>query len=105
MPARKQRQRHLGEQEDGDFYVARGAGSYLFDTRGKRYVDFVMGWCVGNFAWGDAELESRIERFRGPDYVYPEYRYRPWEELATLLARIAPGDLTKCFRATGGSEG
>lgn len=63
-----------------------------------------MGWCVGNFGWDDPELERRIERFRGPDYVYPEYRYRPWEELATLLSRIAPGRLTKCFRATGGSE-
>ncbi|MDB4875263.1 MAG: argD [Gemmatimonadetes bacterium] len=104
MPARKRGQRHLGEQGDGDLSVARAAGSYLFDTRGKRYVDFVMGWCVGNFGWGDAELERRIERFRGPDYVYPDYRYRPWEELATLLARLAPGDLTKCFRATGGSE-
>jgi acetylornithine/succinyldiaminopimelate/putrescine aminotransferase len=104
VPTRKRGQRHLGEQGDGDVYVARAAGSYLFDTRGKRYVDFVMGWCVGNFGWGDAELERRIERFRGPDYVYPDYRYRPWEELATLLARLAPGDLTKCFRATGGSE-
>lgn len=104
MPATKRGQRHLGEEGDGDLYVARAAGSYLFDTRGKRYVDFVMGWCVGNFGWGDAELEHRIERFRGPDYVYPDYHYRPWEELATLLARIAPGDLTKCFRATGGSE-
>jgi acetylornithine/succinyldiaminopimelate/putrescine aminotransferase len=104
VPARKRGQRHLGEQGDGDFYVARAAGSYLFDTRGKRYVDFVMGWCVGNFGWGDPQLERRLERFRGPDYVYPEYRYRPWEELATLLARIAPGDLTRCFRATGGSE-
>ncbi|MDB4888696.1 MAG: argD, partial [Gemmatimonadetes bacterium] len=104
VPARRRGQGHLGEQGDGDLYVARAAGSYLFDTRGKRYVDFVMGWCVGNFGWGDAELERRIERFRGPDYVYPDYRYRPWEELATLLVRLAPGDLTKCFRATGGSE-
>ena len=104
MPARKRSQRHLGKQGDGDLSVARAAGSYLFDTRGKRYVDFVMGWCVGNFGWGDPELERRLERFRGPDCVYPDYRYRPWEELATLLARIAPGGLTKCFRATGGSE-
>ena len=104
MSGKKRGQSHLGEQGDGDFHVARAAGNYLIDTRGKRYVDFVMGWCVGNFGWGDPELERRIERFRGPDYVYPDYSYRPWEELATLLARIAPGNLTKCFRATGGSE-
>jgi len=104
VPPRKRGQRHLGEQGDDEFSVARGKGSYLFDKRGKRYVDFVMGWCVGNFGWGDPELERRIARYRGPDYVYPDYRYPPWEELAGLLSRIAPGDLTKCFRATGGSE-
>jgi acetylornithine/succinyldiaminopimelate/putrescine aminotransferase len=104
VSARKAGKRHLGEQGDGDLRVARASGSYLFDTRGRRYVDFVMGWCVGNFGWGDPELERRIERFRGPDYVYPDYSYPPWEELATLLARIAPGNLTKCFRATAGSE-
>ena len=32
------------------------------------------------------KLERRIDRFRAPDYVYPEYSYRPWQELATLLA-------------------
>jgi acetylornithine/succinyldiaminopimelate/putrescine aminotransferase len=104
VPGQKRSQRHLGEQGDGDLYVARETGSYLFDTRGKRYVDFVMGWCVGNFGWGDPELERRVARFRGPDYVYPEYSYHPWEELATLLSRLAPGELTRCFRATGGSE-
>jgi acetylornithine/succinyldiaminopimelate/putrescine aminotransferase len=104
VAGRKGVQRHLGQQEDSELSVSRAKGSYLFDSRGKRYVDFVMGWCVGNFGWGDPELERRIARFRGPDYVYPDYSYRPWEELATLLSRVAPGDLTKCFRATGGSE-
>ena len=46
MRARKRVQRHLGEEADGDVSVARARGSYLFDTRGKRYVDFVMGWCA-----------------------------------------------------------
>jgi acetylornithine/succinyldiaminopimelate/putrescine aminotransferase len=103
--ARKRAKRpHLGHREDDDFEVARSAGSYVYDRRGKRYIDFVMGWCVGNFGWGLPELERRIARFKGPDYVYPDYTYRPWRELATLLARIAPGDLSTCFRATGGSE-
>jgi adenosylmethionine-8-amino-7-oxononanoate aminotransferase len=36
--------------------------------------------------------------------VYPEYLYRPWVELAQLLAEITPGKLEKTYRATGGSE-
>jgi acetylornithine/succinyldiaminopimelate/putrescine aminotransferase len=63
-----------------------------------------MGWCVGNFGWGNPEILRAAERYRGPDYVYPEYSYKPWGELARMLASLAPGGLTKCFRATGGSE-
>jgi acetylornithine/succinyldiaminopimelate/putrescine aminotransferase len=63
-----------------------------------------MGWCVGNFGWGNPEIVRAAERYRGPDYVYPEYSYKPWGELARMLASLAPRRLTKCFRATGGSE-
>ena len=36
--------------------------------------------------------------------MYPGFAYKRWEELARRLAAIAPGRLTKSFRATGGSE-
>jgi adenosylmethionine-8-amino-7-oxononanoate aminotransferase len=63
-----------------------------------------MGWCVGNFGWRPATIAKAVERFKGPDYVYPGYSYAPWTQLARLLASLAPGRLTTCFRATGGSE-
>ena len=90
--------------ETPDVQVSRSKGSFLFDAKGRKYIDFVMGWCVGNFGWGNPEIVRAAERYRGPDYVYPEYSYKPWGELARMLASLAPGDLTKCFRATGGSE-
>jgi len=74
------------------------------DSRGRKYIDFVMGWCVGNFGWRPAAIAKAIERFKGPDYVYPGYAYAPWTELARLLTSLAPRPLTTCFRATGGSE-
>ena len=76
MRARKRVQRHFGEEGGGDVSVARAKGSYLFDTRGKlrRLRD---GLVRRQLRWGDPDLERRIERFRGPDHVYPEYRYRP----------------------------
>ena len=49
-------------------------------------------------------FHAAIERFNGPDYIYPGYSYAPWTELARLLASLAPRPLTTCFRATGGSE-
>jgi acetylornithine/succinyldiaminopimelate/putrescine aminotransferase len=90
--------------ETPDVQVSRSKGSFLFDAKGRKYIDFVMGWCVGNFGWGNPEILRAAERYRGPDYVYPEYSYKPWGELARMLASLAPGGLTKCFRATGGSE-
>lgn len=96
---------HLArEEEDSGIRVARSRGSYVFDNRGRKYVDFLAGWCVGNFGWNNPRLERARRSFNGPDYVYPNDSYAPWEELAGLLARIAPAGLTMCYRATGGSE-
>jgi acetylornithine/N-succinyldiaminopimelate aminotransferase len=91
------------EDEPEDLEVARTNGCYVYDQRGRRYIDFLSGWCVGNFGWGNRELAKRPRR-RRPDYVNPEYLYRPWVELAQLLAEITPGKLEKAYRATGGSE-
>jgi acetylornithine/succinyldiaminopimelate/putrescine aminotransferase len=102
MPAR--RREPLARDLPAELQVAATHGSTLTDSRGRKYVDFVMGWCVGNFGWRPAAIAKAIERFRGPDYVYPGYSYAPWTELARLLVSLAPRPLTTCFRATGGSE-
>lgn len=78
--------------------------SYLIDQRGKKYIDFTMGWCVGNIGWNNNEIEKAIKGFNGPTYVSPHLEYKPWEELSELLAEITPGELKKSFRATGGTE-
>jgi len=87
-----------------EFYVTRAEGSFLYDDQGQRYIDFAMGWCVGNLGWNNPEAMHAIQNYQGPSYVSPHFNYRPWIELSTLLAEIAPGDLKKCFRATGGTE-
>jgi acetylornithine/succinyldiaminopimelate/putrescine aminotransferase len=84
--------------------VARERGNLVYDARGRKYIDFMMGWCVGNFGWARPALRRRAHAFRGPDYIYPKYTYRPWRELAQLLVGLAPDGLTRCCRATGGSE-
>jgi adenosylmethionine-8-amino-7-oxononanoate aminotransferase len=91
------------ESEPEDVEVVRTDGCCVYDARGRRYIDFLSGWCVGNFGWGNREIAKRPRR-RPPDYVNPEYIYRPWVELARLLAEITPGTLEKTYRATGGSE-
>lgn len=84
--------------------VKRSDNFYLYDADGKKYIDFLSGWCVGNVGWKNEHLLRIIREYEGPTYIYPYFLYRPWAELAELLASIAPGKLTKCFRTTGGSE-
>lgn len=79
-------------------------GSYLIDGQENRYIDFLMGWCVGNIGWGNEAIEKAIENSRKVDYVYPNFIYKPWAELAELLAEITPGKLKKSYRTTGGTE-
>src|SRR2546423_15234696 len=98
MPAR--RREPLARELPAELQVAATNGNILTDSRGRKYIDFVMGWCVGNFGWRPAAIAKAIERFKGPDYVYPGYAYAPWTELARLLASLAPRPLTTCFRAT-----
>jgi acetylornithine/succinyldiaminopimelate/putrescine aminotransferase len=102
MPA--QRRDPLARDQPAELQVAATNGNLIIDSHGKKYIDFVMGWCVGNFGWRPAVTTKALERFKGPDYIYPGYSYAPWNELARLLVSLAPRPLTTCFRATGGSE-
>lgn len=104
MPAGRRVSRALAREWPAELQITASSGSIVTDTRGRKYIDFVMGWCVGNFGWRPAAIAKALDRFKGPDYVYPGYAYAPWDELARLLVSLAPKPLTRCFRATGGSE-
>lgn len=84
--------------------IKKSDGAYLYDTRGKKYLDFITGWCVGNVGWGNKQITKRLKQFSGPAYVLPDYLYKPWADLAEALAKLLPSNLTKSFRATGGTE-
>lgn len=79
-------------------------GFYITDSNNNKYLDFLSGWNVGNIGWGVKEVENRIKKFNGPNYVDPYSLYEPWVKLAEILARITPGKLIKSYRATGGTE-
>jgi acetylornithine/succinyldiaminopimelate/putrescine aminotransferase len=99
---RRARRVLAGEHEGID--VARTEGSFVFDSAGRRYIDFVMGWCVGNLGWGRPEIRRAVTAADLPDYVHPEHLYEPWVSLAEKLTELAPGNLARCYRATGGTE-
>lgn len=93
-----------GSEEALPLELKSSNGSYLYDVNDKKYIDFLSGWCVGNLGWGNNMLKQAIREYEGPAYVYPGFLYKPWEELAQLLAEVSPGKLAKSFRTTGGSE-
>ena len=84
--------------------VVKAEGSFVYDATGKKYIDFLGGAGVGSLGWGNPKIEEAIRHGERPAYVYPNFYYKGWAELAELLAEITPGHLEKSFRMTGGSE-
>ena len=84
--------------------VVKAKGSFVYGADGKKYIDFLGGAGVGSLGWGNPKIEEAIRHRERPAYVYPNFHYKGWAELAALLAEITPGNLEKSFRMTGGSE-
>lgn len=102
--ARKDR-KYLGRAgEAQDIEVVGASGCRLRDIQGRTYLDFQMGWSVGNLGWNPPEIMARVRDFDGPTYVAPGLLYRPWTELAELLVERAPGKLARAYRCVGGTE-
>jgi putrescine aminotransferase len=97
--------RFLGRSgETDDIQVIAAEGSRVRDARGRTFIDFTMGWCVGNLGWNPEPIVSRVRAFKGPTYVQPSFVYPRWGDLAALLVDLAPGELRRAYRATTGTE-
>ena len=86
--------------------IVRGSGPYVFDDRGKRYLDGLSGLFVSQIGHGRREVAEAAAR-QGSELAYfPLWSYgHPRAiELAERLAGMAPGDLNRVFFTTSGSE-
>src|SRR6185503_2547788 len=102
--ARKDR-KYIGRHDKAKgIEVVAANGSRLRDAQGRTFVDFQMGWCVGNLGWNPPEILARVRAFEGPTYVAPGLLYEPWTELAEMLVDGAPGKMARAFRCVGGTE-
>jgi adenosylmethionine-8-amino-7-oxononanoate aminotransferase len=86
--------------------VVRGDGAYVYDQRGKRYLDGLSGLFVVQVGHGRAELAAAAAKQAGELAFFPVWSYAHPRavELAERLASMAPGDLNRVFFTSGGSE-
>lgn len=86
--------------------MVRGQGPYVYDSRGKRYLDGLAGLFVVQVGHGRTELAEAAAKQASELAYFPlwSYAHQPAVELADRLATIAPGDINRVFFTTGGSE-
>ena len=83
----------------------KGEMQYLYDEKGKRYLDFFAGVSVVNCGHSnDFILEKTIEQLKQLQHVTNIYLTQPIVELAQKVAEILPGDLKYSFFCMSGSE-
>jgi adenosylmethionine-8-amino-7-oxononanoate aminotransferase len=86
--------------------IVRGSGPYVYDQRGKRYLDGLAGLFVSQIGHGRKDVAEAAAR-QGSELAYfPlwSYAHPRAVELAQRLAEMAPGDLNRVWFTTSGSE-
>jgi hypothetical protein len=86
--------------------IVRGEGAYVYDQRGKRYLDGLAGLFVSQIGHGRRELAEAGARQASELAYFPLWSYAHPQaiQLADRLAALAPGDLNRVFFTTSGSE-
>jgi adenosylmethionine-8-amino-7-oxononanoate aminotransferase len=86
--------------------IVRGEGPYIYDDKGKRYLDGLAGLFVVQAGHGREELAEAAAKQDKDLAFFPLWSYAHPKaiELAERLAHLAPGDLNRIFFTTGGGE-
>jgi adenosylmethionine-8-amino-7-oxononanoate aminotransferase len=86
--------------------LVRGEGPWVWDDRGRRYLDALSGLFVVQVGHGRRELAQAAARQAEELAFFPlwSYAHPRAVELAERVADLAPGDLNRVFFTTGGSE-
>lgn len=83
-----------------------GEGPYIVDNSGNRYIDGSSGAAVSCLGHGHPRVEAAMKRqIEQLSFAHTTFfTSDPAEDLAALLADSAPGDLSKVYFTSGGSE-
>jgi taurine--2-oxoglutarate transaminase len=76
--------------------VERGEGVYLYDTEGKKYIDFSSGLMNVNIGHGDQRVtDAVVKQMQKISYVTPSCVTEVRGELGKKIAEITTGNLNK----------
>jgi adenosylmethionine-8-amino-7-oxononanoate aminotransferase len=86
--------------------IVRGEGPWIWDSKGKRYLDGLAALFVVQVGHGRHELAEAASKQASELAYFPLWSYAHPQAvaLAERLAANTPGDLNRVFFTTGGSE-
>jgi adenosylmethionine-8-amino-7-oxononanoate aminotransferase len=86
--------------------IVRGEGAYVYDAKGRRYLDALAGLFVSQVGHGRKELADAAAKQAGELAFFPLWSYAHPNAitLAERVANYAPGDLNRVFFTSGGGE-
>jgi 2,2-dialkylglycine decarboxylase (pyruvate) len=80
-------------------------GSFMWDTGGRRILDFCSGQISAIIGHSHPEIVEVVRRTIGElDHLYSTILSRPVVDLAALLAELAPGKLDRVLLVSTGGE-
>ena len=83
--------------------MVEGKGSWLWDSEGRKYLDFVQGWAVNSLGHSpDVILDALNDQARRLLNCSPAYYNEPMARLATLIAEST--GLAEVFLCNSGAE-
>lgn len=87
--------------------VSHAKGSYIFDTKGKKYLDFVAGVSACTLGHQHPRvtnaIKDQLDKYAHV-MVYGEYAQDPSVALCKLLAEHMPDELNKTYLVNSGTE-
>lgn len=87
--------------------IERGAGVWLYDFEGRRYLDAISSWWVNLFGHANPFIAARIKQQLDTleHVLLAGFTHAPVIELSERLVAMAPPGLSRVFYADNGSSG
>jgi acetylornithine/succinyldiaminopimelate/putrescine aminotransferase len=87
--------------------ISKAKGSYIYDTSGKKYLDFVAGVSANSLGHNNEKVTEAIKN-QLDSYahvmVYGEFIQKPQVELCKLLVENSPENLNSVYITNSGTE-